>query len=338
MQALKDMQFSYTSVVGHKSGNGIWSKKTTTYEAIGVAEAQASLAKFTELSEKATTEAAARQFEIALKQITSPLEALNMTISDLRDAVSRATDEQKQQLDYELKQALAQKEQMLGQYQANWFATRLSTAAASAGTISAPPMESLAGISVPNGIRANLIAGQPNHLVQLGLLEKQAKLDYSLAKKGLTANDSEAALEAYLKERLEMNSRALKTYSALMEKARTDAFAAKENTAAAEQALQEFVQAQNAYYAADLEGLQIKQQLQAEIKAKQEAQKNDQILDALTWIGEQTKIGGVEVLVLAPGQASTEDRLVKIRNNADPAGAKVINEIIEANRTVTRRR
>jgi hypothetical protein len=311
MRELQEMVFSMTGTVKHKSGDGIFSKKTTTYEATGVTEAYNSITKFTELSAKVLAEAAARSFEIALKQITSPLEALNMTIHDLAVAANGATGAKQIELLDQMELLKAQKRQMAEQFSASWFSTRLGTAATSAGNMNFPAMES----------------GDVTRY-HLDLLGKQGAREYDLNKMGVLAANGESENAQYLQARKDYLSDSLKTYETAMREAAARAAAAKDNTEAASRAIQEFSAAQSGYYSTKLAQLQAEQEAAAAIKAKQEAIKQNKIADALTWLGEQSTQGGQQVLILAAGSADTTARLKAIRDGLDAEGAKVIDDII----------
>jgi hypothetical protein len=102
---LQDLQFSMTSVVANKSGDGIFSKKTTTYETVGQAAAQENLDKFLELTAKAQLEVAAREFSKGMALLKDPATALEMTITDLQQAVAKLGNSAE---GYEAKLQLAQ--------------------------------------------------------------------------------------------------------------------------------------------------------------------------------------------------------------------------------------
>jgi hypothetical protein len=85
---LRDLQFRTAGYTASKSGDGIFSKKTTTY-ALDASAANESLARYAELAARAAVDVARRQYDIGVIELKSPIEALSMTISDLRDAIDR---------------------------------------------------------------------------------------------------------------------------------------------------------------------------------------------------------------------------------------------------------
>lgn len=89
IQTLQDFRFSETSVAKHSSGDGIFSKKTDTYELIGGVAATQSLENFKTLSGKIAEEVLNRQYDIMMQSFTQPNAALDMQISDLTDAYTR---------------------------------------------------------------------------------------------------------------------------------------------------------------------------------------------------------------------------------------------------------
>lgn len=89
IRRLQEIEFALTSTVANKSGDGIFSKKTTTYDIVGGAAAGNSLEAFKKAAEKATNEAALREFNIAMTEISDPLQALKMRMADLAEAIAR---------------------------------------------------------------------------------------------------------------------------------------------------------------------------------------------------------------------------------------------------------
>lgn len=89
---LRGMSFWSAGYSYNDSGDGIFSKKTRTYQ-LDAAAAQAALEKFNQLAEKAANESALRQIEISFKELDSPIDALRASLSDLQLAITRAPDE-----------------------------------------------------------------------------------------------------------------------------------------------------------------------------------------------------------------------------------------------------
>ncbi|HOT30128.1 MAG TPA: hypothetical protein PLU72_18265 [Candidatus Ozemobacteraceae bacterium] len=89
---LDEASFNYTWVRKTKSGNGITSKKTTTYLLEGSAAAQASIDAIKELQKKVEGEQAWRQYEIAQAGQFSDIEPLKMALTDIDRVATRAND------------------------------------------------------------------------------------------------------------------------------------------------------------------------------------------------------------------------------------------------------
>lgn len=338
VQQLRDMQFYTTSVVGHKSGNGWTSKKTTTYEAVGVAEAQGSLSMFAELSQKATAEAAAREFEIAMRQVTNPLAALNMTIDDLSMAVQNASESNLLAAQQQLRQAQQSKTEYLKAFQESWFQTRMGTAAVSAGNIKTPSMTGSSGtlgsyMGGGNGyIRDAMI---PSHLIQMGLVQSQAQKDFDLAKLQLEAQNDPAKQMDYLNARAGYISDSMKTFDALMKEAAKRAREAEANSKDAEQAVSDFASAQSGYYNSQLEQLALEKEKQRLIEEEQvtaaERRRNDILSTLITAVGESRNVAGLgKVLVIRPDDPSFADYLREVRDGLDPEGQKLFDEILQS--------
>jgi len=89
---LDDATFNYTWVRKTKSGNGITSKKTTTYLLEGSAAAQASINAIKDLQKKVEGEQAWRQYEIAQAGQLSNIEPLKMALTDIESLAKRVND------------------------------------------------------------------------------------------------------------------------------------------------------------------------------------------------------------------------------------------------------
>lgn len=133
LKALQDLQFTYSSVIANKSGDGIFSKKTTTYETVGGVASANTLKAFAELSAKAQAEAAQHAFEISLTQLSDPAKALDMTIQDLRLAVQKlGNSADALPLQLQLAQAEAQKRANEISATGTWLDFALSSGSADA--------------------------------------------------------------------------------------------------------------------------------------------------------------------------------------------------------------
>lgn len=83
---LEDAQFAYTWVRKTKSGNGITSKKTTTYLLEGSAEAQSSINNIKSLQEAVMGEQAARSYDLWQLSRNDSVKALQLSADDAKGA------------------------------------------------------------------------------------------------------------------------------------------------------------------------------------------------------------------------------------------------------------
>jgi hypothetical protein len=91
LQQLRELQFASARVVESRSGDGIFSKKTTTYS-LDATAANESLEQFAKLQAKVAGEAAAHALDLATANLNDPFTAMEMTIRDLRDLIAKQTD------------------------------------------------------------------------------------------------------------------------------------------------------------------------------------------------------------------------------------------------------
>lgn len=325
-QALESLQFAYSWTEKHKSGNGFTSKKTTTYEAVGVGAAQASIDEFSKLSAKATAEAAAREFQIVMREMSNPLEALNMRISDLSKSVQSANDATRLSLQQELEMANAQKGQYKSAYNASWFSNRLSTAAASAGDISVPSMER----NGPYSLR-DFKSNMPSHLVQLGLIQSQAQKEYNLSKLQMDAQNDPSKMADYLTARSALISDSLKTFENLMKEAAERARGAEQGTKEAEQAISDYSSAQAAFLNTRLEQIAIEKEKEKKIADANKQRQSDILSTLVTAVGESRTVAGLgQVLVIRPDDPDFTKYLKEIRDGLDGEGQRVFDQILES--------
>lgn len=117
-QALADAEFNYTWTSKHKSGNGITSKKTTTYQLEGSGAAQASIDTIKKLQETAEGEMASREFDIAKAAQFGGVRSLQMALDDVNNVVKRM---------YELKEGSTTEYKFAKAEQANLLTQQLQT-------------------------------------------------------------------------------------------------------------------------------------------------------------------------------------------------------------------
>lgn len=342
---LKDLVFWTAGYSASKSGDGIFSKKTTTY-ALDATKANEALKKYGELIAQATAEAAAREYEKQFAAIDSPTKALAMTIEDLQKVVER-TGDQGAALQLAQAQATIRDNEMARA--GNWFDYMLANPQVGSTSIynwgmSSAYGESAASVRRPPNIRASLRVQPPEWMLNAsdsdllqnydilqmyGGLKNQAATNYNIDALGISAQSSPEKMTEYLQAREDAANERIKTSKSLMddaEKKITDmTYDLKTRTAAFE----DYQNAQSAYYAAKLEALTVEQQQQAAIKAKQDSLKNDRISDALTFLGEIRERGGQQVLIISGGSPDTVSRLKQIRDGLDADGAAVVQQIID---------
>jgi hypothetical protein len=145
-KALDELRFSGAGYTWSNSGDGLFSKKTTTY-ALNAAAAQESLGKFAELQKKAEFEAAARELEKAMVAIIDPVQAFTLNLEDLKSALERTGDPLKKQ---ELQVQIAQQE-------SQWKQARLATTQGFLDTYLANPYLSFAQNGNDYGFSQSLI-------------------------------------------------------------------------------------------------------------------------------------------------------------------------------------
>lgn len=117
-QALADAEFNYTWTSKHKSGNGITSKKTTTYQLEGAGAAQASIDTIKKLQETAEGEMAYREFDIAKAAQFGGVRSLQMALDDVNNVVKRI---------YEFKEGSTTEYKFTKAEQANLLTQQLQT-------------------------------------------------------------------------------------------------------------------------------------------------------------------------------------------------------------------
>lgn len=122
LAAMNDLQFANAAVISRTSGDGIFKKKTKTYD-IDATAANASLEKFSALMAGAQAEAARREFEKSMESLRDPAKALAMTIEDLDKAIARvgSTSPEGMTLTTQLAQAQNQQRGELESRRASFF-------------------------------------------------------------------------------------------------------------------------------------------------------------------------------------------------------------------------
>ncbi|HNW34548.1 MAG TPA: hypothetical protein PKM25_06430 [Candidatus Ozemobacteraceae bacterium] len=350
-EKLQSLIFYGAGYTSDKSGNGITSKKTTTY-ALDAAQAQASLAEYGKLVAQASAEASAREYEKSFAAITSPTKALAMTIEDLDKVVKRATDANGTVSDSG-KQALLQIEQIKAQLAStaiaragDWFDYTLSNPFAKnsiaetgffddGATLGDYAMSRYKNPRVPDPKTAMTIGGNSlygadistylDQRAMIGGIKDQYKKSFDMYAMSIDP----AQKENYLTARAEQFNEQMATAQKLADLAEAKVKDLTLTMEARAQAFQEFQQAEAAYYTAKQQALDVEIQQKQDIKDKQDALKNDKISDALTFLGEIREKGGQTIMILNAGSPDTVDRLKQIRDGLDSEGAAVIQQVIE---------
>jgi len=351
-EKLQNLMFYNAGYTWDKSGNGITSKKTTTY-ALDASAAQASLAEYGKLVAQASAEAAAREYEKSFAAITSPTKALEMTIEDLNAVVKRQTDVNGKVYTDTGKQALLQLEQLKAQLANNaitragdWFSFALSNPFASntvAQTGFFDDGETLGDYAidrykyprVPDPKTALTVGGNSLYGADITTYLDQRAMMAGLKDQYTNAYDMYAMSvdptqkENYLTARAEQLNEQMVTAKKLADLAEAKVKDLTLSMEARAQAFQEFHQAEAEYYANKQKALDVELQKKQAIKDKQDALKNDKISDALTFLGEIREKGGQTIMILNAGSPDTVDRLKQIRDGLDSEGAAVIQQVIE---------
>lgn len=307
-EKLQSLIFYTAGYTKDKSGNGITSKKTTTY-ALDASAAQSALAEYGKLVATASAEAAAREYEKSFAAITSPTKALGMTIEDLNKVVKRATDANGT-VSETGKQALLQIEQIKAQLAStaiaragDWFNYALTNplsldSTAKTGFLDDGETLGEYAISryqyprVPDPTTALTIGGNSlygsditTYLDQRAMaegLKKQYSKEYDLYALSLDPNQQ----DAYLKARAEQLNEQIETAKKLADIAEAKFKDLNSSMEAKAQAFQEFQQAEAEYYKKRQQELDVEIQQKQAIKAKQEKLRDEKLSSLLSFAGE----------------------------------------------------
>lgn len=134
VKKLSDLVFWTAGYNKNESGDG-WFKgpKTTTYE-LNATQANAALEEFTKLTKQAQIDLAKRAYEIGTTQLDRPFTALQMSLDDLREALTRTVDEESRYaLQLQIKQAESQKQSFWAGNLNDWTSFGISTPMAGFG-------------------------------------------------------------------------------------------------------------------------------------------------------------------------------------------------------------
>ena len=344
-KALSGLQFSTVSVVGHDSGDGIFSKKTTTYETVGGAESESALKMFAELSAKAQAEATRRAFDISMTQLNDPARALDLTIQDLRESINAmgaAAESLPEQL--QLAQLEAQKRLELNTKGLNttnsWLSLALSSGDAQAmekakSYVSQGSMPQLVGASargtpilgndgqeISKGFSYVSDAYSPYSTDMLNAIDRAHQEDYRI--KSLPEDEAAAVIKA-------RDERAMASAQEMMD---MTALQMADGTRTLEQRNASFEQWQELdakYWELKLQQLDNDQKMQDIAKAKQNTLRDDILGTLLTHVGEVETRGSQKVIVISGGQqdgGALAKRLTDADLGLDPELATAVQKII----------
>lgn len=330
---LDDATFNYTWVRKTKSGNGITSKKTTTYLLEGSAAAQASINAIKDLQKKVEGEQAWRQYQIAQAGQVSDIVPLQAALGDIDRLVARMQSNPATFTEAERADLLTQ--QMQTKFSLN---TAIGTARNNAASyifnnpLAADTIGAQALLRMANGDQAIGTNGQMIRLMLPGI--KQAGLaEYELQKQTLEAGNDPGKLIAVLENKQSGMAKAIEAYEKIWkdaeEEANNQALSVEEQAAAFER----FQEAQTTLLNAKLQSLQIDQQIEQLEKEKKEKRADDLISSIFTTVGEIRDQGGKEVLIAFTDTPDGRARLnewLSIIEGSDPTTAAVIRKGFEA--------
>lgn len=364
---LRDLQFWNAGYTWSKSGDGIFSKKTTTY-ALDSARAQEALDKYAKLIAQATAEAAAREYEKQFAAIKNPAEALKMTIEDLKEVIKRGTDANGTVYTDTAKQAQLQLLQIQAAQKSNaiaragdWFSFMIQNPYSTKGkswdpfsamfgedpgsiyetgmqryinpTIAEPQTKlTLSGGKYGAGgtLQGEEISTWVDQMAMMSGLKTQYKKAYDLQSLAMDPSKSSEYLTEYKKLLDEQMSVSDDLSKAAEAKLKDLSLTTEERTAA----FQEWQEAQNAYYTAKLNALQIEKQQQAAIKAKQDELTTDILGTLSTRIGEVSEnAAGQKIIILSNGQPERKTLATQLRDavaGTDPELAKLLTDFLAA--------
>lgn len=323
------------------SGDGVFSKRTTTYQ-LNAAKAQESLKKFSELQKAAEFEAAARELEKSLKALTDPMEALSMDLSDLKDAYGRATDALgKQKLEVEIAQKTSELK-----------AAKLSGTQGFLNSYLSNPLLEYSN----NGNDFGFGQSQINSMTQMGSFtfgsngntelwrqqyfgkaaSKERAAEYDLYKQQIEAGNDPEKLMAYQKKQKDVLTARVDTLGKLRDEFKNQMDSAYGSIEEQTAALERYQQVDAAYWETKSKILD-NEKAMADLVAQKQAETNSKVQEdiigtLLTRVGETKQIGGQTVVVVsAGGQNDTSSLTKKLEDSVagiDPALASVIEKIV----------
>ncbi len=332
-QLLEDATFNNTWVRKTKSGNGITSKKTTTYLLEGTAAAQASIDAIKDLQKKVEGEQAWRQFQITQLGQYSEIESLKIALDDINSLVTRIGSGKVTVTEAERADLLTQQMQARsGLNTATGTARNNAASYIFNNPLAADTLGAQAMLRMANGDQA---LGNNRDMISLMLpgIKQSGLAEFELQKQQLLAGDDPAKLAEVLKSRQSGMSKAIEAYEKIWkdaeEEANNETLSIEEQTAAFER-LQD---SQTALLNSRLQSLQIDQQIEQLERQKKEKRADDLISSIFTTVGEIRDQGGKEVLIAftdnPDGQARLQEWL-SIIEGRDPDTAAIIRKGFEA--------
>lgn len=169
-----------------------------------------------------------------------------------------------------------------------------------------------------------------DQMAMMSGLKTQYKKAYDLQSLAMDPSKSSEYLTEYKKLLDEQMSVSDDLSKAAEAKLKDLSLTTEERTAA----FQEWQEAQNAYYTAKLNALQIEKQQQAAIKAKQDALTTDILGTLSTRIGEVSEnAAGQKIIILSNGQPEGKTLATQLRDavaGTDPELAKLLTDFLAA--------
>lgn len=304
-KALADAQFFYTWYEKHKSGNGITSKKTTTYELYGQGAAYDSINRVKLLSEQVEAEQAYRSFDLAKLSNLGGLKALQEQLKDIDSVVAHLNDYKPGSTtdylysDTDRAQLLTQQMQAQSQLYTARGAGTNNAAGYLFGDINTAALAGLqSGIGTAGKARNLLEIALGNSdmpddpamiAMMMPILKTSAAESFSLQREAANAGNDPAKIAAVLQRQKSALERAMSTYATIMQDAEAEAASTTLSIEERRAAFERFQQAQTAYYSAKQQALDIEIQQEQAVKEKQQKLRDDQLGSLLSWVGE---IGG----------------------------------------------
>jgi uncharacterized protein YciI len=345
-QLLSEAEFYYTWVRKTKSGNGITSKKTTTYLLEGSGQAQASINKIKELQETVLGEEAQRSLTMFQVSRDNSIRALEMAVWDTASAMSAVLARNP---DYDgtnspYKYSLADRTAMQQSYEQSKIDLINAKESARSGLFSSFLGDAnLASLLNSGGGSASTISSMllgdmsvagNSKMIQMmqPLLEKAGYQNYNLAKAFSDAGDDPAKQLAAYREQQTILESALTTFEQLAADAKAESLNTSLSTEQQAASFERWQEAFNSF-------LSVQQQIEENTRTIADIEKQnmldnitDKISDALTVIGEFIDQKGGDRFI-AYRQPMTKEELLgllkELYATKDPEKYAVVKEIID---------